>query len=376
MSRLMHRAAVAVVATLSVIAAGVTLTGVAPGAASATSRHPAAARSAAALPTRAQVLASMRKANDYWISTHRKPGDNDWNDAVYLHGDMAAYEDTHVAAYRSYALTWAEKNKFGLADGSTTRNADEQASGQVYLDLYADHPQSSDIAATRASVQSMVDSAPTNDWWWVDALYMGMPVFARLGVIGNHPAYYDKMYALFHSTKAVRNGVGLYDKVAHLWWRDQNHPGVFWSRGNGWAFAAMAEILTVLPSSATGHAEYVATFQQMAAALAKVQRSDGFWNSDLGDPTDFAGPETSGTALFAYGLAWGIRHRLLDQATYQPVLSKAWRALSTVALQSNGLLGYVQPGGGVPAGTKSSYTSDFGVGAFLLAGDQVAKLAK
>jgi rhamnogalacturonyl hydrolase YesR len=327
------------------------------------------------LPARSQILASMRKANGYWISGHAVAGANNWHTAVYLHGDMAAYEDTHVAAYRSYALAWARRNAFGLDGGTATRNADQQASGQVYLDLYRDHPQPSDLAATTASVHAMVDSSATDDWWWVDALYMAMPVFARLGVIRDDPSYFTKMYALYRSTRDVRGKAGLYDASAHLWSRDQEHSGVFWSRGNGWAFAALAEALTVLPPSAAGHADYVRTFVQMAAALAAVQRRDGFWNSDLGNPADFGGPETSGTALFTYGLAWGIRHRLLDRATYQPVVAKAWHALSTVALHTNGFLGYVQHGGGTPAASVAAHTEDFGVGAFLQAGDQVAKLA-
>jgi rhamnogalacturonyl hydrolase YesR len=51
----------------------------------------------------------------------------------------------------------------------------------------------------------------------------------------------------------------------------------------------------------------------MAAALASVQRSDGFWNVDLGDPLDYPGPESSGTAFFLYGMAWGLNKGLLDR---------------------------------------------------------------
>src|SRR5262249_2491482 len=238
-----------------------------------------------------------------------------------------------------------------------------------------DHPQASDLAGTVRSVQAMTDSSADDDWWWVDALYMGMPVFARLAQVEHRPSYVDKMYALYHSTRDIRATTGLYDKTVHLWSRDQNHPGVFWSRGNGWAFAALAETLTALPAGAPHHAEYVRTFQDMAAALAKRQRSDGFWNSDLGNPNDFGGPESSGTALFTYRIAWRIRHGLLDRARYQPVLAQTWHALASVALHSNGVLGYVEHGGGAPAATTSTHTEDFGVGAFLLAGDQVSKLA-
>ena len=44
----------------------------------------------------------------------------------------------------------------------------------------------------------------------------------------------------------------------------------------------------------------------MVKALLPLQRADGFWNASLRDSTHFGGKELSGTALFAYGMAWGI----------------------------------------------------------------------
>lgn len=324
-----------------------------------------------ALPGESQVLSDLRKASDYWLSGHPTPGANNWSQAVLLHGEMAAYAVTADPAYRTYALRWAERNDFALQGGDHTRNADQQAAGQIYLDLYSGDR--AKLTATDTSVAAMAQSKDSADWWWVDALYMGMPVFARLGALENHPSYVDKLYALYRNTKDART---MYDAAAHLWSRDQEHRGVFWSRGNGWAFAALAETLQALPASATGHADYVTTFQQMAAALVRCQRSDGFWNADLGDPTHFGGPETSGTALFTYGLAWGILHHLLDADTYMPAVARAWHGLSTIALHGNGLVGYVQPGGGTPAPTGRTVTADFGVGVFLQAASEVALLAR
>ena len=38
-----------------------------------------------------------------------------------------------------------------------------------------------------------------------------------------------------------------------------------------------------------------------------------------------------------------MNNGLLDKATYQPVVMKAWNYLTTVALQPDGRIGYVQP---------------------------------
>ena len=168
-----------------------------------------------------------------------------------------------------------------------------------------------------------------------------------------------------------------------------NGKELYWSRGSGWVMAALVRVLDWLPTSDSHRATYVADFKSIAASLIPLQRSDGFWNESLLDPTHCStigktgqdGPETSGTALFTYGLAWGIRQGLLDDATYGAALSKAWNGLVTVALQSDGRLGYVQSTGDRPCTdtsalgpTKLANFDDYGVGAFLLAGSEVYSL--
>jgi rhamnogalacturonyl hydrolase YesR len=110
-----------------------------------------------------------------------------------------------------------------------------------------------------------------------------------------------------------------------------------------------------------------------------VQREDGFWNVSLHDPTNFGGKETTGTSLFIYGFAWGIRNGILDKDKYLPVVKKSWKALSA-AVHKNGFLGYVQGTGKEPKDSqpvgydKMPNFEDFGLGCFLLAGAEVYKL--
>ena len=338
-------------------------------------------------PNRQNVLLAIRKVNDYWISQHPRPGGKNWLDATYYTGDLAAYGATGEQRYLNYALTWAQQNNYNLHGGSTTRNADDQATGQAYLDLFQITKNSSSIAQITTDIQNMVNSSKSNDWWWIDALNMSMPCFAQLGTLYKNNAYYSKMYALYNYTKSIDGGTGLYDTKTHLWFRDSSFlppyasPGgknVYWSRGNGWVFAAHAKVLTNLPTSESHYQEYLTTFKNMAAALASRQRSDGFWNVNLGDAQDFPGPESSGTAFFVYGMAWGLNNGFLDRATYLPIVNRAWNGLVTVAVQANGSLGYVQstgdqPASGQPVTAQSS--AAYGVGAFLLAGQQVAMLS-
>jgi rhamnogalacturonyl hydrolase YesR len=220
----------------------------------------------------------------------------------------------------------------------------------------------------------MVASTVDNEWTWVDAINMSMPNFSSLGTIYNNTNYYTKMYSLYSYSKY---SLDLYDSTKALWWRDSTYvnTSTYWSRGNGWAFAVHAKVLTVLPMSDPHYAEYLSTFTAMAQALAARQQPGGYWNANL-DGTDFAGPESSGTSFFLYGLAWGVNNGILDQATYLPIIENAWNFLANTAVQPSGFLGYVQPSPpcNCPGPSLVTDTADYGVGAFLLAARQVALL--
>ena len=338
---------------------------------------------AQSVPTKPEVIAKMKLVNDYWISQNTNPGNNQWARAVYFTGNMDFYKIFPKESYLQYANLWATNNNWALNGGTSTRNADNHTCGQVYIDLFNldQTKQQNKIAAIKTSIDNMVLSAKADDWWWIDALYMAMPVFTRLGVMYNDTSYFDKMYEIYYNTKVTR---GLYNTTENLWYRDEtfdppyatkNGQDSYWARGNGWVIAAHVRVLQLLPTNNTHRAEYIETFQKMAEALKIRQRNDGFWNTSLDDAAEFDGPETSGTAFFTYGIAWGINNHLLDSAIYTPVVLKAWQGLTTVAVQPNGFLGYTQGVGASPALASAGTTQDFGVGAFLLAGTEILKMA-
>ena len=338
----------------------------------------------AQIPDKEMVIETMIKVNDYWMNGHIEPGDWEWNRAAYFTGNMALYHTYPDQKYLYYAMTWADNNAWGLKGGPSTRHADNQCIGQTYLDLFDIDPDPEYIEVIQESVEGMVNSIQKDDWYWIDAFYMAMPVFVRLGILNDDDRYFEKMYDLYEDTKVRR---GLFDEEFGLWFRDENYDPPFqtpngencyWSRGNGWVFGAHVRVLQYLPESDPHRDEYISTFQNMAEALKGVQRSDGFWNVSLADPNDYGGPETSGSSFFTYGLAWGINNHILDSADFYPVVAKAWHGLSTMAVHEDGKLGFVQNVGKEPASSQPvtyETTADFGVGAFLLAGSEVYKLA-
>src|SRR5690606_18130945 len=112
------------------------------------------------------------------------------------------------------------------------------------------------IKDIKAAVDGMLASERVDDWWWIDALQMAMPVFTRLGVMYNDTRYYDKMYELYNYSKTKHGGNGLWNPEDKLWWRDKdfvppykepNGEDCYWSRGNGWVVAALVRTLDMLP---------------------------------------------------------------------------------------------------------------------------------
>lgn len=328
-------------------------------------------------PSKDEVVSTMKLVNDYWMGKNQDGGDYKWANSVYHIGNLAYYEITKDEKYYNYSYDWAEKNDWKINQGIMTRHADYHCIGQAFIYLYEQIPEDVKIIDTVNNINAMVASPESDDWSWIDAMHMAMPVFAKIGSIYKDPAYFNKMYDLYYYAKINR---GLYDEESGFWYRDESfkYPQnktsrgkkILWSRGNGWVFVALTKVLKEREIDTDHASEYQEVFRKMAESLKNRQRSDGFWNSNLDDPYDHQGPETSGTSAFIYGLSWGINNGILDPDSYIPVVRKAWNGLVQKALHSDGKLGYVQEVGSSPYFSTYETTSNFGVGLFLMAGSE------
>jgi rhamnogalacturonyl hydrolase YesR len=108
--------------------------------------------------------------------------------------------------------------------------------------------------------------------------------------------------------------------------------------------------------------------------LKTLQKPDGYWAPSLLAP-EGSPPETSGTGFFTYGLAWGVRHGLLDRAEFLPAIESGWAALSR-AVSKDGRLGWVQQVSDRPENVSQEDSQFYGTGAFLLAASAVASLVE
>lgn len=362
--------------------------------------HPLELTSMRSLPQKDDVLGILNLVNQTWQAKNPTHGDYFWNRAVYHIGNMAAYDVTSDEQYLNYSTAWANKNNWWGATGTDKSRwkyatygegadwvlfGDNQVCFQVYADLYHLDP-SPDSKKIERALEVMgyeIGTANSDYLWWVDGLFMVMPIMTKLyHITGNHD-YLDKMYDYWQYANSI-----MYDEATGLYFRDAKYvypahkttagKKDFWARGDGWIFAAFAKVLSDLPLTDIHRDEYISYYRRMAAALKDCQQEEGYWTRSLLDATQAPGRETSGTALNTFAYAWGIRNGILSDLEYGSTLERAWNYLSTIALQEDGTVGYIQPiGESASPGTTVNANSyhDFGVGAYLLAASEVSRLA-
>lgn len=374
------------------------------------------------LPSKESVLSAMELANKHFLDANPDPGkptfvkkmrpSNLWTRGVYFEGLCALVDcekqsqSAQLAGNMKYMVDWATFHKWTPRNGIKTRDADDYCCCQTYLYLVEQGVEGASMQPTIQCMDNLLSiNESLNDWTWIDAIQMGLPVMTRLSRIkalaGESDAerYAEQGWKMYEWARNTLAG-GLFNEADGLWWRDKdfvppyaepNGEDCYWSRGNGWVYAAYVRALeNAMLESADGtwkqlpyekhFDQYKRDYVMMSEALLKCQRKDKFWNVSLHDDSNFGGKELTGTSLFIYGMAWGIRHGILDRKVYLPVVVKTWKAMVKECLHTDGFLGYVQGTGKEPKDSQPvNYThepdfDDFGLGCFLLAGSEVYKL--
>ena len=111
----------------------------------------------------------------------------------------------------------------------------------------------------------------------------------------------------------------------------------------------------------------------MLTHIAALQPADGLWRTGLLDAEAYKNPEVSGTAFFAYAMAYGVNHGILDRKTFAPVVQKAWGGM-VAHIYADGRLGSIQPIGFAPDKFEPASSYIYGVGGFLLAGSELDRM--
>jgi len=373
--------------------------------------------------TDAEVKDVIRRVNTYWQANNPAEVRAFWDNAAYHTGNIEVWKLFSEEGGRwkeegkpmlDYSIRWAEHNHWqGATEADKSKwkykkygegqdyvlFGDWQICFQTYIDLYwltVDCLQFTDdytVGSNKSSVNRKpltvnkkveralevmgyeADSRANDYWWWADALYMVMPVMTKMYRLTGDEKYLRKLYEniLYSDSIMLDQETGLYfrdGKYVYPKHKTASGKKDFWARGDGWVLAGLAKVLQDMPETYVRQPFFVEKYVRLARAVKQLQQPEGHWTRSMADPQQAPGYETSGTAFFCYGLLWGVNNGYLQKREFAPVIEKAWEYLSTVALQKDGRVGYVQPIGerAIPGQTVDANSqANFGVGAFLLA---------
>jgi rhamnogalacturonyl hydrolase YesR len=322
----------------------------------AAAADPAARKDVLAIAARVAdwQLARMDGAH---ITTHMADearGSRSWQQGAFWVGMTRFADVSKEPRFTQAILDMGRAN--GWTPGPRVTHADDHVIAQSYLWAARHGAGPTAIAPLRASFDKILADPPVvhlsfyfakdygeaqclKRWCWCDAIFMSPPAWLDLANQTAERKYRD--YALSEFWAATEF---LYDPVEKLYFRDSRFferrdpqgRKLFWSRGNGWVFAGIANMLDLLPANHPDRPRLQNLFRDMV-----------------------------------YGLAWGIRQGLLEPAEYRPAVNRGWAAL-TRAVANDGRLGWVQQVSDRPENVNEADTQYYGVGAFLLAASAVA----
>ena len=352
-------------------------------------------------PARKDVLRLAAKAADWQLAhldgayvTHQTEESRDprsWEQGAFYVGLTHLADVSGEKRFRAAILSMGRSNQWQL--GQRTYHADDHVIGQSYLWAATHGAGPEAIAPLKATFDAILakppvvhlsfyippsgygDTACLARWCWCDALFMAPPAWLELAKQTGDRRYANYALAEFWSATAF-----LFDPAEELYFRDsrfferrdERGRKLFWSRGNGWVFAGLANMLDALPADDPNRVGIEKLFRGMAQKIKSLQKADGYWAPSLLGPEN-SPPEASGTGFHVYGLAWGVNHGLLDAIEYRPSILSGWQALAR-SVAKDGRVGWVQQVSDRPETVNEADTQFYGVGAFLLAASAVAQL--
>ena len=286
-----------------------------------------------------------------------------------------------------WCQTYADKalNDDGSFKNFKKGNIDNIASGKVFFELY-DREMAKGTKKSKANAQKYKAAADylynylRNEYsriqlntgkgcffhkdiypnqMWLDGLYMGAAFYAEYlhhfaaddmegwSDIANQFITVNR-YTYDPATQLNYHGWSADPEDKNSFWAKQNEPFLgcssdFWGRGMGWYFAALVDVLEVMPQTHPNYKDLHAILKQVANGLKQWQdQESGVWYQLLRYDDSFVGEcgiknylEASASCMFTYSYLKGFRLVLLEEKIYRPVADKAFAGIIKTFVTEN-----------------------------------------
>ncbi|MGP1667752.1 MAG: glycoside hydrolase family 88/105 protein, partial [Rhodanobacter sp.] len=159
---------------------------------------------------------------------------------------------------------------------------------------------------------------------WLDGLYMGSVFYAHYAAAVNEPEAFDDIAFQFltieEHTRDSQTGLlyHAWDQSCRMAWADPQTgcSPEFWSRAMGWYVMALVDCLEYFPADHAARPKFEAILERTLAAVVRYQdKATGLWWQVM-DQGDRVGNylEASGTSMFTYAIAKGVRTGHLNRS--------------------------------------------------------------
>lgn len=348
---------------------------------------------------------------------HKGLTEPDWSYTygLVLLGFQRLYQETGNEAYLNYAKTWVDSlidENGNIKDYVIYEfNIDDINAGKL-LFMFYEQTQDPRYLKAMQQLRQQLDWQPRTregGFWhkriypwqmWLDGLYMGSAYLAQYAhTFGEDSAVFDDIalqFTLIESkTRDEKTGLLFHgwDESRLQQWADQE-TGLsqqFWSRAMGWYAMALVDTLEVMPADHGKRQQLLDIFKQLMNALKPWQQASGIWlqvTDQVGREGNYE--EASGTAMFAYAIAKGVRLGYLTK-DWTSIAQKAFDGLTEELIITDSDTGQVHLTnicgsaglGGNPyrSGSFEYYVNEakvtddaHGIGPYILAGIELIKL--
>ena len=346
------------------------------------------------------------------VTTENKPGEWAYEEGVLLDGMAAQWNAT--AANEDFKYIKDAVDKYVTEDGTIkgykadAHSLDDIEMARAALLVYQVTREQKYSKAAKF-VHDQLASQPrtaSRGYWhkqiypnqmWLDGAFMAEPFRAAYAATFHEPEDFDDIakQLLLMDVKMRDPKTGLlrhgWDESKQMKWADATtglSPEV-WARAMGWYAMALVDVLDWMPANHAQRAALVAALNRTATAVVAYQdKKTGLWWQVMdrgGRPGNYT--EASASSMFVYALAKGVRMGYLPQ-DYEAHARRGWEEIQKAFISTgpDGLMvlnGTVKVGGlgGTPyrsgkfdyyVGEKTIANDAKGVGAFLLAGSEMA----